>query len=167
MSGVNKILLFLNIVVLTLIVMVAMVYAWTNPTANPPSGGGALYYSGGYVGIGTVGPTKLLQFGNNADAEVIRIGRTDNTHTVGIGATGFDSNLLFFANGVEKMRMDINGNVTISGNLTVNGSASNTCTKVVYSYPATTSCPQYYYVTTIANPTQTGDMICCKVNNPS
>ena len=105
MSGFNKILLFLNILILALIVMVVIVYAWTNPPGNPTSGGGVLSYSG--------------------------------------------------------------GNTTISSNLTVTGSASNTCTKVVYSYPGTVSCPQYYYVTTISNPTETGDMICCKVDNPS
>ena len=66
-----------------------------------------------------------------------------------------------------KVWIDTNGNVTVAGNLTVSGSTSNTCTKVAYSYPTTTSCPQYYYVTTIADPTQTGDMICCKVDNPS
>jgi hypothetical protein len=68
----------------------------------------------GNVGIGTTTPAKLLQLGNNSDGEVIRIGRTDNTHTVGIGSTGFNSNLLFFANGVEKMRMDVGGNVGIN-----------------------------------------------------
>ncbi len=35
--------------------------AWTNPSANPPSGGGALYYSGGNVGIGTTGPNSKLE----------------------------------------------------------------------------------------------------------
>jgi hypothetical protein len=75
---------------------------------------GNSYFSTGKVGIGTTTPAKLLQLGNNSDGEVIRIGRTDNTHTVGIGSTGFNSNLLFFANGVEKMRMDVNGNVGIN-----------------------------------------------------
>ncbi|TAL61040.1 MAG: hypothetical protein EPN85_05820 [Bacteroidetes bacterium] len=65
------------------------------------------------VGIGMAGPAKLLQLGNNSDGEVIRIGRTDNTHTVGIGSTGFNSNLLFYASGSEKMRMDVSGNVGI------------------------------------------------------
>ena len=37
-----------------------IVYAWTNPTANPPSGGGALYYYNGNVGIGTTTPTQKL-----------------------------------------------------------------------------------------------------------
>ena len=51
MSGFNKILLFLNIVVLALIVTVAIVYAWIDPTGNPPSGAGLLYYSSGNVGV--------------------------------------------------------------------------------------------------------------------
>lgn len=104
MSGSNKILLFLNMFVLALIVMVAMVYAWTNPSGNPPTGGGVLSYS--------------------------------------------------------------SGNTTIGSNLTVTGNTSNTCTKVAYSYPGTTSCPAYYFVTTIADPTETGDMVCCKIDNP-
>lgn len=36
------------------------VYAWTNPTENPPGGGGVLYYDGTNIGIGTSTPqTKL------------------------------------------------------------------------------------------------------------
>jgi len=34
--------------------------AFTNPTGNPPTGNGALYYSGGNVGIGT--PTPIFPF---------------------------------------------------------------------------------------------------------
>ncbi len=64
MSKLNKILLFVNAVVVAVIVMVivivVVVNAWTNPSANPPSGGGAIYYSGGNVGIGTTGPGKNL-----------------------------------------------------------------------------------------------------------
>ena len=37
-----------------------IVYAWTNPTANPPSGGGALYYYNGNVGIATTTPGSPL-----------------------------------------------------------------------------------------------------------
>ena len=51
MSGFNKILLFLNIVVIAFIVTVVIVYAWINPTGNPPSGAGLLYYSSGNVGV--------------------------------------------------------------------------------------------------------------------
>ncbi|MBI2514780.1 hypothetical protein HYV91_01140 [Candidatus Wolfebacteria bacterium] len=53
----------------------AMVMAWTNPSGNPPIGGGALYYSGGNVGIGTSTPTtgKLVLYGGNFDITNNRI----------------------------------------------------------------------------------------------
>ncbi len=46
MSKLNKILLFVNaavvIVIVMVIIIVAIANAWTNPTANPPSGSGTL-----------------------------------------------------------------------------------------------------------------------------
>ncbi|MBI2515096.1 hypothetical protein HYV91_02875, partial [Candidatus Wolfebacteria bacterium] len=42
-----------------------MVMAWTNPTGNPPIGGGALYYSGGNMGIGTSTPLAQLHLYSN------------------------------------------------------------------------------------------------------
>ncbi|MBI5306156.1 LamG domain-containing protein [Candidatus Wolfebacteria bacterium] len=40
--------------------MAALVMAWTNPSQSPPSGGGALYYSNGNIGIGTTTPNSKL-----------------------------------------------------------------------------------------------------------
>ena len=48
--------LFLSIIIS--LAVAAIAFAWTNPTANPPGGGGALYYSGGNVGIGTTGQVQ-------------------------------------------------------------------------------------------------------------
>jgi hypothetical protein len=42
------------------LLVAGLAFAWTNPTANPPGGGGALYYSAGNVGIGTTGPLEQL-----------------------------------------------------------------------------------------------------------
>ena len=52
-----KVLIFSPIIALA---VAAIAFAWTNPTANPPGGGGALYYSDGNVGIGTTGPGATL-----------------------------------------------------------------------------------------------------------
>jgi len=66
-----KITALLIFVVIGLIISIVAVRAWTNPTANPPGGGGALYYSGGNVGIGTTGPTKTFQIGNPSNSASI------------------------------------------------------------------------------------------------
>jgi hypothetical protein len=50
--------LFLSIIIALAVATIA--FAWTNPSANPPGGGGALYYSAGNVGIGTTNPSQKL-----------------------------------------------------------------------------------------------------------
>jgi len=50
--------LFLSTIIA--LAVAAIAFAWTNPGANPPTGGGALYYSGGNVGIGTAAPKAAL-----------------------------------------------------------------------------------------------------------
>jgi len=69
--------LFLSIIIS--LAVAAIAFAWTNPTANPPGGGGALYYSGGNVGIGTTAPFGALH-----------IDRRSNTPQIGLhlGNTG-------------------------------------------------------------------------------
>ncbi|MDP3015249.1 MAG: right-handed parallel beta-helix repeat-containing protein [bacterium] len=77
MSKFNKILLFVNVVIVIVIVIVIAAIAtnaWTNPTANPPGGGGTLYYYNGNVGIGTAIPTAALTMG--ADKSFRLIGGT-------------------------------------------------------------------------------------------
>ncbi len=56
----NKLFFFLNIVIIILVVIAGVALAWTNPTANPPSGSGVLYYSGSNIGIGTTTPSQKL-----------------------------------------------------------------------------------------------------------
>ena len=57
------------LVIALMFFLTRLVWGWTSPSANPPSGGGALYYSGGNVGIGTTTPTtgKLVVSGGKLD----------------------------------------------------------------------------------------------------
>jgi len=50
--------LFLSIIIA--LAVAAIAFAWTNPPGTPPSGGGALYFSNGNVGIGTTSPGYKL-----------------------------------------------------------------------------------------------------------
>lgn len=61
MKGINK--SFLSYVIVTMfVVSAAFVWAWINPTANPPGGGGAISVnSSGNVGIGTTAPGAKLE----------------------------------------------------------------------------------------------------------
>ena len=70
-SIINKPPRFLFTILTSLIaglLVAGIVMAWTNPTANPPSGGGALYYYNGNVGIGTTSPGAKLEVAGNIRA---------------------------------------------------------------------------------------------------
>ena len=72
------------------LLIAVLVNAWTNPSQAPSGGGGALYYSGGNVGIGTTNPTAGLLTIAAADESIksaIAI-RQSNAQTY-----GFDFNL--------------------------------------------------------------------------
>ncbi|MEW6408457.1 MAG: hypothetical protein AB1465_07290, partial [Patescibacteria group bacterium] len=69
------------------IVIINIVYAWTNPSANPPSGGGALYYYNGNIGIATTTPSYKLD---------IQIGETELS---GLRITDPNSNLVYLGDG--------------------------------------------------------------------
>jgi len=84
MSKLNKFFLFINVVIVIVMVIVIATFvanAWTNPTANPPGGGGALYYSGGNVGIGTTSPASLLEvYSSTANTQLTITAATSTTY---------------------------------------------------------------------------------------
>ncbi len=82
-----------NLIWITLIsflfalLLTRLVWGWTNPTANPPSGAGALYYSGGNVGIGTVSPDGKLDVMNTISGLTTGL-RLYGVHSPGVYAGG-------------------------------------------------------------------------------
>lgn len=52
------------------LVVAGIVFAWTNPTANPPSDGGALYYYNSNIGIGTVSPGAKLDVAGQIKGDI-------------------------------------------------------------------------------------------------
>jgi len=63
--------LFLSIIIALVVATIA--FAWTNPSGYPPSGGGALYYSNGNVGIGTTAPIGTFHVHSSLTQGTIRI----------------------------------------------------------------------------------------------
>jgi len=124
----NKILLFLNVaVIITIVVIIAAicVKAWTNPTGDPPTGSGALYYSNGNVGIGTTTPAVALEVNGSVRATSLQ---ADANAYYQIQSSdpvlGFDSNdylsysrasnyLSLAIGGSEKLRVNSSGYVGI------------------------------------------------------
>ena len=140
-----------------------IVYAWTNPTANPPSGGGALYYYNGNVGIGTTGPRDALDFATvegASDTKSILLGVNNGPSVTGGGlvwkanysgytkrsagiiSTGegnyFRSGLAFYTNGTADQTTDWSERMRIdmSGNVgiaTTTPGSPLTVAGVIYS----------------------------------
>ena len=63
----NKLKILFFSVIIGLTAAVIAVNAWTNPSANPPSGSAALNYYNGNVGIGTTGPRALFSIVSGND----------------------------------------------------------------------------------------------------
>ncbi|MDP3015141.1 MAG: right-handed parallel beta-helix repeat-containing protein [bacterium] len=120
MSKFNKILLlFVNvvIVIVIVIVIVAIANAWTNPTANPPGGGGTLYYYNGNVGIGTAIPTAALTLG--ADESLRLIGGTAFPASPNEGEIFFKSDtkqLYTYANSAWQADRTVAGKIVAASN---------------------------------------------------
>lgn len=125
-----KTLLFSIIIALA---VATIAFAWTSPSANPPSGGGALYYSGSNVGIGTASPGAKLDVSglirNSAPSQgTIELsgllpGYSDNTYPT-LKTSG--ATLYFSANGVYSGYWSGNsfvsqGNVTALGQFNGSG----------------------------------------------
>ncbi len=65
------------------LLVAGIVMAWTNPTANPPSGGGALYYYNGSVGVATTTPSGIFHVATSSITGII----VSSSGNVGIGTT--------------------------------------------------------------------------------
>ncbi len=55
-------------VLLTGFILINSVFGWTNPSGNPPSGGGILYYVNSKLGIGTSTPPYLVSISSSTDS---------------------------------------------------------------------------------------------------
>ncbi|MCL5017218.1 MAG: hypothetical protein M1155_00930 [Patescibacteria group bacterium] len=107
-----------------------LVWGWTNPTTNPPTGSGAVTASGGNVGIGTTNPAATLDVVNTLNGSPsLKISNTSTNNPyiqfqsggfiqdLGGGSlrvrAGGPSYLVFDTNSAERVRVDASGNVGI------------------------------------------------------
>jgi hypothetical protein len=110
MSKLNKTLLFLNVVIIIGLIATFVARAWTNPTSNPPSGGGALYYYNGNVGIGTTAPGAKLDV---RGSQIIGGGYLQFTDSAG---SIYTDNWIGMANNVEGTKKWLHiGGITDAG----------------------------------------------------
>ena len=118
----SKNLIFASIIVFLFVFLFArLVWGWTNPTANPPSGGGALYYNAGNVGIGTTDTSHANLTIRQSAASAYQLFLAQNNLGFGNGylfrVDITDGDLAFVSNqgGVksERMRLTLAGNVGI------------------------------------------------------
>jgi len=109
----NKIIKFIvqTIIVIIAVIVIGLIAAfvataWTNPSANPPGGGGALYFSNNNVGIGTTAPGAALQVKGASNKE-LRLGSTaglfsNSTYFTDLATLGSAINLTAPSDGTYK-----------------------------------------------------------------
>ncbi len=132
MKNKQKILFPILTSIIVGLLIAVLVNAWTNPTANPPSGGGALYYYNGNVGIGTSTPQVSLDIvaSNNNPFSLNTLARITNTGTAGgilnltgggVGARTFSLMSSGSGNAIGAGKFEI-GNFTGANYLVIDGS---------------------------------------------
>lgn len=70
MKKINSLALSFAVLLVAVLVFgfAELAWSWTNPSGNPPTGGGALYYSGGKIGMGQAPGNAKLHINSNGMA---------------------------------------------------------------------------------------------------
>lgn len=158
--------------------VVFMVYAWTNPTSNPPTDGGTLNYSNGKINIGAPlevsdsSDTLLKLIRNSTASTTLRLG-TDNGFVLSVTDSPDIIKILNGNIGISSStpgyKLDVNGKINTSDSLCIRGDCKTAWNQIAGISGTADYIPKFITGTSLGDSVifQSGGNIGIGTTNPS